>query len=141
MSDGTDQISCERCGDTGLVRVHSHEDYGVSFESEACEHCPAGLEHLDPLERAERAEAEVERLRDKLKQLHDADVMIVLYKKGTAGGTFFKGIEGRIPSNVEVSYGESDDPPQTIRRVVIKAGWTQAQWRKMDRSALHEGGA
>lgn len=33
---------CDRCGDTGLVRVHSHEDYGVSFESEACD-CPAGL--------------------------------------------------------------------------------------------------
>jgi hypothetical protein len=31
-------VACDcRCGGTGLVRVHSHEDYGVSFESEACD--------------------------------------------------------------------------------------------------------
>jgi hypothetical protein len=33
---------CEHCGDTGSVRVHSHEDYGVSFECEYCEHCDLG---------------------------------------------------------------------------------------------------
>jgi hypothetical protein len=33
---------CQACGDTGFVRVHSPEDYGVSFESEGCEACRFG---------------------------------------------------------------------------------------------------
>jgi len=48
--------NCPHCGDTGLVRVHGYEDYGVSFESEACEHCPAGFAQLEPEERASRGE-------------------------------------------------------------------------------------
>lgn len=57
-----DQIDCAcgECGDTGLVRVHGPEDYGVSFESEVCEHCAAGLRHLEPEERLERYEAVVQ---------------------------------------------------------------------------------
>jgi hypothetical protein len=31
--------ACKTCADTRLVRVHSHEDYGVSFESEWCPDC------------------------------------------------------------------------------------------------------
>ena len=30
---------CKTCGDTRSVRVHSHEDYGVSFECESCPDC------------------------------------------------------------------------------------------------------
>lgn len=46
---------CEDCGDTGSVRVHSHEDYGVSFESELCSACRYGR----ALIAAEQAEAEL----------------------------------------------------------------------------------
>lgn len=53
---------CEFCGDTGLVRIQSHEDYGVSFESETCEACDYG----QALIAADEAEAEVERLRERL---------------------------------------------------------------------------
>lgn len=67
----------------------------------------------------------------------DSDVMILLFDKGAAGSAFFKGIEGRIPSNVEVMFGEKDDPPQTIRQVKVSAGWPRAEWRKLDRSGLH----
>jgi hypothetical protein len=35
-------VTCVHCGDTGSVRVYSHEDYGVSFESEYCESCDYG---------------------------------------------------------------------------------------------------
>lgn len=52
-------VACEECGDTGLVRAYGAEDYGVSFESEACERCAAGLRHLEPEERAERVQAAV----------------------------------------------------------------------------------
>lgn len=45
---------CEDCGGTGSVRVHSHEDYGISYESEECASCwgtgeelPAGAIHVD----------------------------------------------------------------------------------------------
>lgn len=45
---------CEKCGGSGSVRVHGHEDYGVSFESEECEACggtgfelPPGAIHVD----------------------------------------------------------------------------------------------
>ncbi len=41
MTDDPRVGRCSRCGDTGLVRVHGPEDYGVSFESEACD-CPIG---------------------------------------------------------------------------------------------------
>lgn len=34
--------TCAACGDTGSVRVYSHEDYGVSFECEYCEECDYG---------------------------------------------------------------------------------------------------
>jgi hypothetical protein len=72
--------------------------------------------------------------------VRDADVVILLSKKGRAGVAYFKDI-GKVPSAVEVSYGERDDPPLTIRRVVVKAGWTLADWRKIDRSALHRSAA
>jgi DnaJ-class molecular chaperone len=36
---GLIEHACEDCGGTGSVRVHSHEDYGVSFECEGCEPC------------------------------------------------------------------------------------------------------
>lgn len=70
--------------------------------------------------------------------VRDADVVILLYENGRAGSAFFKHVRGRIPYEVTVNYGEKDDPPQTIRRVTVKAGWTRADWRKMDRAGLHE---
>lgn len=36
---GKKRYDCETCGDTGSVRVHSWEDYGVSFECESCPDC------------------------------------------------------------------------------------------------------
>jgi len=72
-----------------------------------------------------------------LDAVEDADVMILLTERGLAGVTWFKGI-GKVPSDVQIDFGEKDDPPLTIRRVVIRAGWTLAQWRKIDRSGLHE---
>jgi hypothetical protein len=37
---------CEHCGGTGSARVHGAQDYGVSFECEACEHCLAGMARI-----------------------------------------------------------------------------------------------
>lgn len=36
------EYNCNKCGDTGSVRVHSHEDYGISFECEYCQDCELG---------------------------------------------------------------------------------------------------
>ena len=36
---GKKRYDCERCGDTGSIRVHSYEDYGISFECESCPEC------------------------------------------------------------------------------------------------------
>lgn len=36
---------CPKCADTGFVIVHGPEDYGVSFESEACE-CEIGQSYV-----------------------------------------------------------------------------------------------
>lgn len=71
-----------------------------------------------------------------LAAVEDADVVILLSEKGQAGMTFFKGI-GTVPSNVEIDYGEKDDPPLTIRRVSVRAGWTAKDWKAMDRTGLH----
>lgn len=42
---GKRDYDCESCGDTGLVRTYGAEDYGISFESEACD-CEAGMREL-----------------------------------------------------------------------------------------------
>ena len=39
--------TCEHCGDTGSVRVHGSQDYGVSFESELCDKCDYGRGLID----------------------------------------------------------------------------------------------
>lgn len=43
LRNESSNLTCEHCGDTGSVRVHGAEDYGVSFESEYCERCAYGL--------------------------------------------------------------------------------------------------
>lgn len=80
----------------------------------------------------------IERLLNLKSNFEAADVVALLGNKGHSGTVRFKGIQGPIPFEVEVSYGEKDDPPLTIRRVVLKAGWKAPDWRKMDRSELHE---
>jgi DnaJ-class molecular chaperone len=37
--DGEGQVACEVCNGIGSIRVHSHEDYGVSFECDECNDC------------------------------------------------------------------------------------------------------
>lgn len=58
------------------------------------------------------------------------DVVIVISDAGRAGVCFFRGHS--IPLKWEVSYGEKDDPPLSIRRFTATAGWTQRDWRKGD---------
>lgn len=84
----------------------------------------------------ERTEAE--KNANLAKNVQEADVVILLYKHGTAGVALFKHVKGKVPFDVTVNYGEPDDPEQTIRQVSVKAGWPRDKWRKMDRSGLHE---
>lgn len=51
--------ACRDCGGTGLRVARSHEDYGVSFESETCERCALGQAILH----AEVVEEEARELR------------------------------------------------------------------------------
>jgi hypothetical protein len=80
----------------------------------------------------------IERLVNLNRRICKADAVMLLTEKGHAGAVRFKGIKGSIPFEVEVSYGEKDDPPLTIRQVKITAGWKRPDWRKMDRSELHD---
>jgi hypothetical protein len=59
-ADEDDVCLCRHCGDTGLVTSRSHEDYCISFESEACEHCANGRAQMfvKPCEDCGNAEAE-----------------------------------------------------------------------------------
>jgi hypothetical protein len=66
-----------------------------------------------------------------------ADAVILVEDGGLAGFAWAKG-PGELPLSCKVSFGEDDDPPRTIRRIEVTAGWTLKDWRKMDRSALHD---
>ena len=81
----------------------------------------------------------VEGLLNIRRNVNAADVVILLGNKGQSGSARFKGMSNRIPFTVDVHYGEDDDPPLTIRQVTVRAGFKRSEWRKMDRSALHEG--
>lgn len=71
-----------------------------------------------------------------LARVKEADVVILIGDKGQRGVC---AIDGRsVPMKWDLDFGEDDDPPLTIRRVKLTAGHTQAEWRKMDRSALQE---
>ncbi len=87
---------------------------------------------------AEQTQAEKDA--DLAGRVRDADVVILLTERGTQGVAIVKNGGGvaNVPFDVSVSYGEKDDPPHTIRQIKVKAGWNRSDWRKMDRSALHE---
>lgn len=72
-----------------------------------------------------------------LERIKAADAVILVEDGGYSGFAWAKG-PGEIPMSCKVSFGEDDDPPRTIRRVEVKAGWTLADWRKLDRSGLHK---
>ncbi len=71
-------------------------------------------------------------------RVREADVVILLRDGGVEASSFVRGV-GPVPLTWDVSYGEKDDPPQTIRHFTVKGGWTRAEWRKLDRSAVGEG--
>lgn len=74
-------------------------------------------------------------------KVRGSDVIILLKKLkdgGLGSAAFIKGV-GSAPVKATFYFGEDDDPPLTIRQVQVTAGFKSADWKKMDRSALHEG--
>lgn len=86
----------------------------------------------DAIEKAKLTDAQL------AARVREADVVVLLFDRGQRSASFVRGVDP-VPLKWEVSYGEKDDPPLTIRRFQITGGWTQAEWRKLDRSALGDG--
>jgi hypothetical protein len=86
---------------------------------------------VGPTDRDEITDEELAR------RVREADVVVLLSDGGRTATNFVKGV-GPVPIDWEVSFGEKDDPPGTIRMFTMKGGWTKAEWLKCDRSALHE---
>lgn len=65
--------------------------------------------------------------------VYDNDVVIVISDSGRSGAAFIRG--HKVPLDVEVKFGEKDDPANTIRHLVVKAGYTLPSWRASDQDA------
>jgi hypothetical protein len=72
-----------------------------------------------------------------LHRVKDADAVILVEDGGYSAISMLKGIKGSVPATFEVGFAHEDgDPPGQLRSVMVKAGWTLTQWRKLDRSGL-----
>lgn len=59
------------------------------------------------------------------------DLVVIVGNGGASGAALLRG--HKVPMNVQVEFGDKDDPANSIRRAVLKVGYTAKNWRESDR--------
>lgn len=93
----------------------------------------------------QKVETQEEKDRALAEKVRNADVVILVNMDddgmGFSGMAHHK-VLGSMPWTLDAAFAREDgDPPgNLVRQVTVKAGWSRADWRKLDRSALHTNG-